>query len=147
MRLVIQRVRRGQVSVDEQVKAQIGPGIVVLVGVGHEDGEVEADFLAQKTATLRIFEDEEGKTNRSLLDIGGQALVVSQFTLYADTRKGRRPSFVNAAAPEPASRLVQRFADQLESHGVPTKMGVFGAYMVVDITNDGPMTIILEKQV
>lgn len=145
MRLVIQRVQRGQVSVDGAVKAEIGTGLVILVGVGHKDSPRAAEFLAQKTATLRIFEDSQGKTNLSLLDVGGEALVVSQFTLYADTRKGRRPSFVNAAAPEPASELVQFFANQLKDQGVPTKMGVFGAHMEVELINDGPMTIILEK--
>jgi D-tyrosyl-tRNA(Tyr) deacylase len=144
MRLVIQRVKRGSVAVDGIVEAEIGHGLVILVGVGHEDGISEADALAEKTATLRIFEDDQGKSNLSLLDVEGEALVVSQFTLYADARGGRRPSFVQAAPPEPASLLVQRLADRLASYGVPTQTGVFGAHMELEILNDGPMTILLE---
>jgi D-tyrosyl-tRNA(Tyr) deacylase len=144
MRLVIQRVKSGRVTVGGRLEAEIGPGLVILVGVGHEDGISEADALAEKTATLRIFEDGGGKTNLSLLDVRGEALVVSQFTLYADTRSGRRPSFVQAAPPEPASVLVQRLADRLAAHGVPTQTGVFGAHMELEIVNDGPMTILLE---
>lgn len=145
MRLVIQRVRSGRVSVEGQSLAQIGQGLVILVGVGLEDNEEKARFLAEKTATLRIFEDHDGKMNRSLLDIGGEALVVSQFTLYADTRKGRRPSFTDAALPEQAKPLVDCYARHLQSLGVPTQCGQFGAHMLVQIENDGPVTILLEQ--
>ncbi len=145
MRVILQRVRRGRLTIDDLAKAEIGPGLVILVGVGKEDGPDQADYLAKKVAHLRIFEDEGGKTNLSLVDVGGQALVVSQFTLYADTRKGRRPSFVNAALPDMASPLVDRFAEKLAAEGVLTQTGTFGAHMVVEIINDGPMTIYLER--
>ncbi|MCX8061022.1 MAG: D-aminoacyl-tRNA deacylase [Anaerolineales bacterium] len=145
MRLVLQRVRNGSVSVEGQPIAQIGQGLVILVGVGLQDNEEKARLLAEKTAYLRIFEDPEGKMNRSLLDIGGEALVVSQFTLYADTRKGRRPSFTDAALPERAKPLVDCFAQHLQSLGVPTQCGQFGAHMLVHIENDGPVTILLEQ--
>lgn len=145
MRIVIQRVRRGRVSVDGDTVAEIGKGLVILVGVGHEDGESQAAYLAEKTANLRIFADSEGKTNLSCLDVGGEAIVVSQFTLYADTRKGRRPSFVNAAPPETAEPLVERFAELLRQQGVPTQMGIFGAKMLVEIENDGPVTVVLDR--
>jgi D-tyrosyl-tRNA(Tyr) deacylase len=118
---------------------------VILLGIGHGDGEEQAQYLAEKIANLRIFEDEEGKINRSVLDIGGAAIVVSQFTLYADTRKGRRPSFTDAAPPEVASPLVDRFAQMLDEQGVPTQTGEFGAHMLVEIANDGPVTIFLER--
>ncbi len=146
MRLVVQRVRRGRVSVDGRRVAEIGRGVVILVGVGRADTESEARWLAEKCAGLRIFEDEQGKTNLSLLDVGGQALVVSQFTLYADTRKGRRPSFIEAALPERAEPLVSLFAETLAAHGVPTQTGEFGAHMLVEIDNDGPLTILLERE-
>lgn len=145
MRLVIQRVRSGSVSVGERIIAQIGSGLVILVGVGLEDNAEKARFLAEKAAYLRIFEDEAGKMNRSLLDTGGEALVVSQFTLYADTRKGRRPSFTDAALPDQAKPLVDAFAQHLQSLGVPTQCGEFGAHMLVHIENDGPVTILLEQ--
>ena len=145
MRVILQRVQRGLLTIDDEVKAEIGPGLVLLVGIGREDGPEEVDYLAKKVAHLRVFEDEAGKTNRSVLDVGGEALVVSQFTLYADTRKGRRPSFVKAALPETASPFVDLFAEKLRSEGVPTQMGTFGARMVVEIINDGPMTIFLER--
>jgi D-tyrosyl-tRNA(Tyr) deacylase len=125
--------------------AEIGKGLVIFVGVGRGDGETQAETLAKKIAHLRIFEDREGKTNLSLQDVGGGAIVVSQFTLYADTRKGRRPSFIGAALPDIASPLVDRFAEVLASEGVPTQMGEFGAHMDVEIFNDGPMTILIEK--
>lgn len=125
--------------------AQIERGLLVLLGVGHADGEAQAAFLAEKIANLRIFEDEMGKTNLSLLDVGGEAIVVSQFTLYADARKGRRPSFTDAAPPELAEPLVARFAELLRQQGVPTQTGKFGAHMLLEIYNDGPMTIWLEK--
>ena len=125
--------------------ARIERGVVVLLGVGSGDGEARAQYLAEKTANLRIFEDEHGKINLSLLDVGASALVVSQFTLYADIAKGRRPSFVDAAPPELAETLVTRFAELLAAQGVPTQTGRFGAHMLVEIHNDGPMTIWLEK--
>jgi D-tyrosyl-tRNA(Tyr) deacylase len=145
MRLLIQRVSKASVTVEEQTISKIGKGLLILLGVGHGDGEEQAAFLAEKTANLRIFEDEQGKTNLSVLDVKGEAIVVSQFTLYADTRKGRRPSFTDAALPEVASPLVDRFVELLRSHGVPTQTGQFGADMKVEIHNDGPVTIWLEK--
>lgn len=145
MRTVLQRVTRGCVSVDDQAVAEIGPGLVILLGIGENDGEEQARYLAQKIANLRIFEDDDGKMNRSVLDIGGKAIVISQFTLYADTRKGRRPSFTDAALPETASPLVERFVELLEEQGVPTQTGVFGAHMLVEIANDGPVTIWMER--
>ena len=146
MRAVLQRVRRGKVSVGGKTIAEIGPGLVILLGVKHGDGEAEARWMAEKVAVLRVFEDQDGKTNLSIKDVGGEAIVVSQFTLYADTRKGRRPSFIRAAAPEIAEPLVQRFADLLGSQGVPTQSGSFGAHMLVEIENDGPVTIMLERE-
>lgn len=145
MRLVIQRVRSGSVSVDGKPIAQIRRGLVILVGVGQQDNEDIARFLAEKTVHLRIFEDQYGKMNRSLLEIGGEALVVSQFTLYADTRKGRRPSFTEAALPEQAKSLIDCFAQHLQNLGVSTQSGQFGAHMLVSIENDGPVTILLEQ--
>mgnify|MGYP005837574811 FL=1 len=145
MRALLQRVQHGSVKVNGQTVAEIGPGLVILLGIGHGDSEEQARYLAEKIAHLRIFEDEQGKLNRSILEIGGEALVVSQFTLYADTRKGRRPSFVEAALPEVASPLVLRFAELLNELGVPTKSGEFGAHMLVEIINDGPVTIWLER--
>jgi D-tyrosyl-tRNA(Tyr) deacylase len=145
MRVVLQRVRRGRVSVDGDTVAAIGPGLVILLGVGPGDGEQQARYLVEKIANLRIFEDEQGKINRSLLETSGEAIVVSQFTLYADTRKGRRPSFTGAAPPEVASPLVERFAALLTEQGVPTQTGQFGAHMLVEIDNDGPVTIWLER--
>jgi len=145
MRALIQRVRRGKVTVANEVTAEIGQGIVVLLGVAPQDGDDQVSYLVEKIAHLRIFDDEQGKLNRSLLDIQGQAIVVSQFTLYADTRKGRRPSFTDAAPPEIARPLVDRFAQLLSDQGVPTQAGVFGAHMLVEIENDGPVTIWLER--
>ena len=145
MRVVLQRVKHGRVTVAGRTLAEIGPGAVLLVGVGPGDGEEQARYLVEKIANLRIFEDEEGKMNRSLLDVGGEAIVVSQFTLYADTRKGRRPSFTDAALPDIASPLVERFTELLSAQGVPTQSGEFGAHMLVEIANDGPVTIWLER--
>ena len=145
MRVLIQRVSKASVTVDDKVISQIGKGLIVLLGVGHADGEQQVAFLAEKIANLRIFEDEQGKTNLSILDVKGEALVVSQFTLYADTRKGRRPSFIDAALPEAAEPLVNQFAELLRARGVPTQTGQFGAHMLVEIHNDGPVTIWLEK--
>jgi D-tyrosyl-tRNA(Tyr) deacylase len=145
MRAVIQRVRRGQVTVEDQAVGEIGLGLVILLGIGHSDGSVEADRLAAKIANLRIFADDEGKTNLSLLDMGGEALVISQFTLYADCRKGRRPSFVRAAPPDVAAPLVETFAAELRRAGVGrVETGEFGAMMLVEIENDGPFTIVLD---
>ena len=144
MRLVLQRVRSGRVSVAGHAIAEIGPGFVILLGIGPGDGEAQVRLLSEKITNLRVFEDEQGKMNRSLLDVGGQALVVSQFTLYADTRKGRRPSFMNAALPDIARPWVERFAELLRELGVPTQTGEFGAHMLVEIANDGPVTIWLE---
>ncbi len=146
MRAVLQRVRRGRVSVEGRCVAEIGPGMVILLGIGPRDGEAQARYLVEKIANLRIYEDEAGKMNRSLLETGGQAIVVSQFTLYADTRKGRRPSFTEAALPEVARPLVERFAELLRLQGVPTQTGEFGAHMLVEIDNDGPVTILLEVE-
>jgi len=145
MRVILQRVSRGSVSIDGKIIAEIGPGLVILLGVGHKDGEEQIDYLVNKIAYLRIFEDDQGKINRSVLDVGGAAIVVSQFTLYADTRKGRRPSFTDAALPEIASPLADRFAEKLAALGVPTQTGEFGAHMQVEIHNDGPVTIWLER--
>ena len=143
MRAVIQRVRSASVSVDEEVVGRIGRGLVVLLGVGLNDTEREAAWLADKTANLRIFEDDEGKMNLSLLDVGGQALVVSQFTLYGDARKGRRPSFTDAAPPEKADDLYRRYVEFLEKAGIKVQTGRFRAKMLVSIENDGPVTLIL----
>jgi D-aminoacyl-tRNA deacylase len=145
MRVLLQRVARASVTVDQQIVGQIERGYVLLVGVGHGDGEVEAQWLAQKVAGLRVFEDADGKFNLSILDVGGSALVVSQFTLYADARKGRRPSFIDAALPDVAAPLVERFATMLRAEGIPVETGVFGAHMSVEIHNDGPVTIWLER--
>jgi len=145
MRVVIQRVSRGSVTVAGDTIAEIGHGLVVLTGIGPGDGEKQAAYLAEKIANLRIFADEQGKTNLSVLDVGGAAIVVSQFTLYADTRKGRRPSFTNAAPPEMAEPLVERFAAMLHQQGVPPQTGQFGAEMLVEISNDCPVKIIIER--
>ena len=145
MRALLQRVSKASVTVEDKVISWIGKGLVVLLGVGHGDGEEQVAFLAEKVANLRIFEDEQGKTNLSVLDVKGEAIVVSQFTLYADSRKGRRPSFTDAALPEVAEPLVDRFVELLRGHGVPTQTGQFAAHMQVEIHNDGPVTIWLEK--
>ncbi len=146
MRVLLQRAKWGRVLVGGHPIAEIGPGVVLLVGITHSDTEEEARYLAHKIAHLRIFEDEEGKLNRSLLDTQGEALVVSQFTLYADTRKGRRPAFVAAARPEHARPLVERFAALLQAEGVPVQTGEFGAHMHVELCNHGPVTIWLDRE-
>lgn len=145
MRVVVQRVRAGAVTVAGEQIAAIGAGLVILVGVRASDTAAHADWLAEKCANLRIFEDEAGKLNRSVLETGGSALVVSQFTLYADAQKGRRPSFIDAAPPEAAEPLVARFAAQLQTLGVPTQTGRFRTEMLVEIHNDGPVTILLDR--
>lgn len=144
MRAIIQRVRQGKVTVDRVVVAAIQQGLVILLGVAPDDNEHIASAMAHKIAMLRIFTDEQDKMNLSVQDVKGEAIVVSQFTLYADTRKGNRPSFVKAALPQTAEPLVERFIELLRQQGVPTQSGVFGAHMMVDIQNDGPVTIWLE---
>lgn len=144
MRALLQRVSHASVTVDEKVVGKIGQGVLVFLGVGHDDGEYQVKTLADKIVHLRIFADEEGKMNRSLLDIGGEILVVSQFTLYADTRRGRRPGFTDAAPPAVAEPLFEHFKDTLASYGVRVASGVFGAYMGIDLRNDGPVTLWLD---
>jgi len=144
MRAVIQRVTHAKVRVEGKVISQIGPGLLILLGIGPADSEEKALAMAKKIAAMRIFHDDQDKMNRSVLDCGGEALTVSQFTLYADTRKGNRPSFMNAAPPDMAASLVDRFVVLLNDQGVPTKKGEFGAAMQVELENDGPVTIILE---
>ena len=144
MRALVQRVSRAAVHVDGDLESEIGQGLLVLLGVRDGDGEKDAVAIAEKLANLRIFPDDDGQMNRSVLDVGGEALVVSQFTLYADTRKGRRPSFVDAARPDAAEPLVQRVIDELTSRGVGTHSGVFGAHMDVELVNDGPVTVLVE---
>jgi D-aminoacyl-tRNA deacylase len=146
MRLLVQRASRASVTVDGRVVSAIGPGLVLLVGVGHGDGLDQVEVLAEKVTGLRIFRDAEGKTNLGIGDVGGEALVVSQFTLYADTSKGRRPSFIRAADPDVAAELVEGFAKAVESRGVPVGRGVFGAEMEVELVNDGPFTMWLEAE-
>ena len=145
MRALLQRVSRASVKIHEQTISEIGTGLLILLGIGHDDGEEQVRFLAEKVANLRIFEDEQGKTNLAIQDVKGEAIVVSQFTLYADSRKGRRPSFTDAALPEVAEPLVNQFVELLRGHGIPTQTGQFGAHMLVEIHNDGPVTIWLEK--
>jgi D-aminoacyl-tRNA deacylase len=147
MRIVIQRVLQAEVSVADESIAHIGRGFLILLGIAPGDGRPEAEYLAEKCAFLRIFEDSEGKTNLSIQDINGEALVVSQFTLFADARKGRRPSFTDAAPPEAAEPLVRYFVQRLNALGVPTRTGSFGAHMQVELVNDGPFTILLESPV
>jgi len=145
VKAVVQRVTRAKVTVDAQTVGAIQAGLVVLLGIGQSDGEEEAQWMANKIANLRVFADEEGKFNRSILDVGGQVLLISQFTLHGDARKGRRPSFTDAAPPEVAEPLVNRVAQLLVENGVPVECGRFQAYMLVEIHNDGPVTIILER--
>jgi D-tyrosyl-tRNA(Tyr) deacylase len=146
MRVLIQRVSRASVTVEGQVVGQIGVGFVILVGVTHGDTPAEAEWLAQKVAGLRLFEDAEGKMNLGLMDVGGSVLVISQFTLYGDAAKGRRPSWIAAARPEHADPLITQFIHQLEAQGLTVATGVFGAHMVVDIQNNGPVTLLVERE-
>jgi D-tyrosyl-tRNA(Tyr) deacylase len=146
MRIVLQRVKRGSVSINGRKVAEIGAGLVLLLGIAPQDTEEQARYLANKIANLRIFEDDAGKMNRSVLEVGGEAIVVSQFTLFADTHKGRRPSYIGAAPPEIASPLVDRFAELLSMEGVSTQKGEFGAMMDVEIVNNGPVTIWIERE-
>src|SRR2546428_11462281 len=146
MRALLQRVSRASVIVDGQVVGQIGQGLLVFLGVGQGDSEVQVKTLAEKIVYLRIFGDEEGKMNRSLLDIQGEVLVVSQFTLYADVRRGRRPSFTNAAPPALAEPLVERFKDTMAGYGLSVAGGVFGALMSVELCNEGPVTIWIDSE-
>ncbi len=145
MRALLQRVSRASVTVEGRVVGRIGRGFVVLLGVTHSDGPAEAEWVAAKIAGLRVFDDDAGKMNRSLSDVGGELLVVSQFTLYGDARKGRRPSFTDAAAPHQAEPLVDAFVGLLREAGFTVATGVFGAHMDVEIHNDGPVTLLIEK--
>jgi D-tyrosyl-tRNA(Tyr) deacylase len=145
MRGLVQRVARAEVRVDDRTVGAIGPGMLVLVGAGEGDTAAEADWLAGKLARLRIFEDDQGRMNRSVVDIGGEVLVVSQFTLFADASRGNRPSFITAAQPAVAEPLVERVADGLRSAGLVVATGQFGAHMAVELVNDGPVTLMLER--
>lgn len=146
MRAVVQRVKEGSVSIDGQEVARIGGGLLVLLGVARSDAEADAGFLAEKITCLRIFEDAEGKMNHSLIECGGEMLVVSQFTLYGDCRKGRRPSFIEAAAPETAQRLYELFISAVRKRGLQVQTGRFGASMAVSLINDGPVTLLVESR-
>ena len=146
MRIVLQRVTEGSVAVDSQIVGRTGPGAVVLVGIAPTDGVDEAKWFAEKVANLRVWPDEDGKMNRSLLDVGGSALVVSQFTLYGDARKGRRPSFIRAAQGPEAEAVYERCVAELRAAGVACETGVFGAMMQVSLVNDGPVTILLDSE-
>ncbi len=145
MRALVQRVSSAKVLIEEKIVASIGNGLVILLGIGHQDTAEHALALAGKIAHLRIFEDAEGKFNLSLLDVSGEAIVVSQFTLFGDTRKGRRPSFIEAARPEVAAPLVEKFIKNMKSLGIKTQSGIFGAHMLVEINNDGPVTIWMDQ--
>lgn len=146
MRACVQRVSEASVTVDHEVVGQIGRGMLVLLGVTQDDNQRDAQFMAEKTTGLRIFEDDEGKMNRSLIDVGGEMLVVSQFTLLGDCRKGRRPSFVAAAEPELAERLYEEFVAEVEGRGVVVATGRFRAHMDVALVNDGPVTLLLDSR-
>ena len=147
MRALIQRVCRATVRVEEQVVGQIDRGLLILLGISDTDGLSDMEYVVEKCANLRIFEDDQGKMNRSLLDTGGQALVVSQFTLHADTRKGRRPSFNRAAPPDIAKSMYEQFVQHLRTFGIHTETGVFGAYMQVEIYNTGPVTLMIDSEI
>ena len=143
--MVLQRVRQASVVVDGETVGQIGVGFLALVGIGHHDTPETVDWMAEKTAVLRVFEDDAGKMNRSIQDVAGSVLAVSQFTLYGDCRKGRRPAFTDAAPPELARSLYQRYVEQLKGQGIAVQTGIFAADMKVALVNDGPVTMILEK--
>ena len=145
VKIVLQRVTNASVTIDEKRIAAIGPGLLLLLGVHINDTGAEADFLADKCAVLRIFTDENGKMNRSLVDVGGAALVVSQFTLLGDCTKGRRPSFIAAAEPEKGDALYRHFVNRLKTHIMDVQTGIFGAMMQVELVNDGPVTLVLER--
>lgn len=146
MRGVIQRVSVASVTIEQETVAKIERGFLILLGISHSDSEAEANYLARKIAGLRLFEDADGKTNLGLKDVGGAALVVSQFTLYADVRKGRRPSFIDAARPEQAQPLYARFCELLAAEGIVVQQGVFQAHMQVALVNDGPVTLVLDTE-
>ena len=145
MKLVVQRVKNANVVVDGEIVGKIGKGFLVLCGITHSDTEKEADYLAKKVCNLRVFEDENGKMNLGLKDVGGELLVVSQFTLYGDTTGGNRPSFVEAARPDEANELYEYFMEKCMGYGINVEHGVFGAHMEVSLLNDGPVTIVMEK--
>ncbi len=145
MKVVIQRVKESNVTVQNKIVGKIGQGLNILVGVGHNDTSIDVDYLVNKCLNLRIFEDEYGKMNRSLIDVDGEILAISQFTLYADCRKGRRPSFGDAAKGEQAEMIYQQFVEKLRKFNINVESGVFGTEMKVDIVNDGPVTIIIES--
>lgn len=146
MRAVIQRVERASVSVEGEIKGQIGAGFLVLIGVEEGDGDADFRYIADKVPNLRVFEDEQGKMNRSLLDVGGEVLAVSQFTLLGDARGGRRPSFITAARPETADPMYERLVADWRARGIRVETGVFGAHMKVSLVNDGPVTILLDSR-
>lgn len=146
MRAVVQRATKGKVTIQGETVGEIGQGLVVLLGVGQEDDEEDLEYLASKIVNLRIFYDEEGKMNRSVKDVGGQMLVVSQFTLYGDCRKGRRPSFIKAAPPDKANELYEEFVKRIEAEGITVATGRFQEEMLVEIHNDGPVTILLDSE-
>lgn len=146
MKVVVQRAVQAKVTVDEKVVGKIEKGVMVLVGITHDDTEADAEYLAEKIAHLRIFEDETGKMNHSILDVGGQVLSVSQFTLYGDCRKGRRPNYMNAAKPDVANELYESFNRMLREKGLQVETGIFGAMMDVQFTNVGPVTLIIESK-
>jgi D-tyrosyl-tRNA(Tyr) deacylase len=145
MRIVLQRVSRASVTVNGRVTGEIGAGLLLLVGFTEGDGEAEVGWMAEKVVGLRVFPDEEGKMNRSVEEAGGAVLIVSQFTLYGDARKGRRPSFIEAARPETAVPLYERFVERVRATGRPVATGEFGAMMEVELVNDGPVTLVLER--
>jgi len=146
MRAVVQRVSEARVSVDGQIVGEINKGLVVLLGISHDDSEKDIQYLADKIINLRIFEDENGKMNISLLDVGGELLIVSQFTLYGDCRKGKRPSFDKAAKPDAAEKLYEKFVEYCKGYGIKVETGIFQAMMIVDIHNDGPVTLLLDSK-
>ena len=146
MRAVVQRVASSRVTVDERVTGEVKKGLLVLLGVTHDDTSKDVDYMVDKVTNLRIFEDENGKMNLSLKDIGGEVMAVSQFTLYGDARKGRRPSFSDAARPDVANPLYEEFVEKLRAQGITVGTGEFGAHMMVELTNDGPVTILLESK-